>query len=229
METRFLKEALFSGMTSNAFKLGTVLSLGWFWMRIAGCSALYRGPSMERIDFDNPLTVAKLNAGTISSPGYPQHNNSSTYFYVVRRINSCGYQEHTIAAAVRVSIDAEGNLAKSQPNKIFAWRAEQADGDKIQLLWYYCPIGQRSKPEYFKVYYDGGTGQINYENPIATIDYDRRRFYSYLTDALDAGKYQFAIRAEDASGATNSTQASLIIQLNTTNPDEIDILSAEIT
>jgi hypothetical protein len=112
METRFLKDALFSGMTSNAYKLGTVLSLGWFWMRTAGCSTLYRGPSMEKVDFDNLLVVAELNADTISPPDYLPHDNGSTYFYIVRRVNGCGYQEHTLSAAVRVSLDTEGNLAE---------------------------------------------------------------------------------------------------------------------
>lgn len=227
METHFLKDALFSGMTSNAHKTGTVLSMGWFWMRIAGCSALYRGPSMESIDFDNLLAVTGLNADTISPPNYLPHNNGSTYFYVIRRVNGCGYQERTIAAAVKVSIDAEGNLAESQPNKVFAWRIEQTEGDKVQLLWYYCPIEQKSGPARFKVYYDSGTGQIDYENPIATIDYKGRRFYSYLANELDAGRYLFAVRAEDADGVTNSTSASLKIQLNTKAPDATDLLGAE--
>ncbi len=227
MESKWQKDALFSGMTANAFKLGTVLSLGWFWMRIAGCSVLHRGPSMERIDFDNLLAVADLNADTISPPSYLAHDNSSTYFYVVRRVNRCGYQEHTLSAAIKVSIDADGNLIKPQPNKIFSRYARQVDSDKVQLLWYYCPVGQKSGPKYFRIYYDGGTGQIDYESPIATMDYEGRRFYSYLTNALDADKYLFAIRAEYTSGVSNSTKASLRIQLNTINPDAIDILNVE--
>ncbi len=227
MEKRFLKDALFSGMTGNAYKIGTVLSLGWFWMRIAGCSELYRGPSMNQVDFDNLLVVAGFNAGTISPPDYLPHDNGSAYFYVVRRVNGCGYQEHTLSAAVKVSLDADGNLVEPQPNKIFGWCAKQADGDKVQLLWYYCPIGQKSAPKYFRIYYDGGTGQIDYESPIATIDYKGRRFYSYLTDELDAGRYLFAIKAEDNHGVTDSTQAVLIIQLSTINPDAINILNAE--
>ncbi|MCJ7777101.1 MAG: hypothetical protein MUP16_02155 [Sedimentisphaerales bacterium] len=227
MDSKFLKDSLFSGMTSNAFKLGTVLTLGWFWTRIDGCSALYRGPSMERIDFNNLLAVAELNAGTISPPNYLPHNNSSTYFYVVRRVNGCGYEEHTIAAAVKVSIDADGNLAKSQPNKIFAGSIKQVDDDKAQLDWYYCPVGQKAGPARFKVYCDGGTGQIDYENPLATIDYEGRKFYSYKTFALDAGSYLFAISAEDAGGIESCSLMQFSIQLNTTNPDAIDILSAE--
>lgn len=227
METRFSKDALFSGMTSNAYKLGTVLSLGWFWMRIAGCSVLYRGPSMESMDFDNLLAVADFNSDIISPPDYLSYDNSSTYFYVVRRVSGCGYQEYTLSAAVKVLLDAEGDIVELQLNKIFSWCTKQADSDKVQLLWYYCPIEQKSKPKYFRIYYDSGTGQIDYENPIATVDYAGRKFYSYLTDSLGAGRYLFAIEAEDANGITDSTQALLKIQFNTINPDTIDILSAK--
>ncbi len=227
METKWLKEALFVGMTANAFKLGTVLTLGWFWARVAGCSLLYRGSSMEAIDFENILAVAEADAGTISPPSYVQHNSSTSYFYVIRRSNNCGAEERTLAAAVEVSIDANGDLAKPQPNNVCEIRARQVDGNKIQLIWYYCPIEQQSAPVYFKVYYDAGTGQIDYENPIATIRYAGQRFYSYQSGPLDTGKYLFTVRAEDTAGTENYSLARIKIQLDATSPDPIDVLSAE--
>ena len=223
----WLREALFNGMATNAFKLGTTLSLGWFWVRVAGCSVLYRGPSLERIDFTNILTVAEQNACEISPPSYIPHNNSSTYFYVIRRFSNCGYQELTLAAAAKVSIDANGELEKPQPSNIFSSKAEQVDGNKIQLVWFYCSLEQKSQPVCFNVYYDGGMGQIDYENSLAKISYEGRRFYSYQSGALGAGGYLFTIRAEDADGVENSSSAQLKIQLDTTNPDAIDILSTE--
>ncbi len=227
IERSWLREALFNGMAANAFKLGTTLSLGWFWVRVAGCSVLYRGPSMERIDFTNILTVAEQNACEISPPSYIPHNSSSTYFYVIRRFSNCGYQELTLTAAAKVSIDANGELEKPQPSNIFSSKAEQVNGNKIQLVWFYCPLEQKSQPVCFNVYYDGGMGQIDYENPLAKISYERRRFYSYQSGALGAGGYLFTIRAEDADGVENSSSAQLKIQLDTTNPDAIDILSTE--
>lgn len=227
METRFLKEALFSGMTSNAFKLGTALTLGWFWPRTTGCSILFRSAAMELIDSSQVLVVVDIDVKTISPPDYLPHNSNSTYFYVVRRANGFGYLEHTTAAAVKFSLDCNGELTKQQPNKIFDMHAVQVNSDKVQLLWYYCPVGQKSEPKYFRLYYDGGTGQIDYENPIATIDYRGRKFYGYLTDAFEAGRYRFAIRAEDADGVTNNTLASLRIQLDTTSPDAIEILQTK--
>ncbi len=121
MERSWLREALFNGMTANAFKLGTTLSLGWFWVRVTGCSVLYRGESSSLVahrsslgvDFTNILVVFNLDTSdgsraTISPPSYIPHNSGSTYFYVVRRFNNCGYQEHTLAAAVKVSIGSNG-------------------------------------------------------------------------------------------------------------------------
>ena len=227
IERNWLREALFNGMTANAYKLGTTLSLGWFWVRVAGCSVLYRGSDMDEIDFVNILAVTEQDACEISPPSYISHNSDSTYFYVVRRFNNCGYQECTLAASVKVSIESNGELAEPQPNKVFDSGAELVDGNKIQLVWYYCPLEQKSQPMCFNVYYDGRTGQIDYENPLATIEYQGRKFYSYQSSALEAGKYLFAIRAEDAGGIENSSLARLRIQFDSTNPDVIDILSVE--
>ena len=226
-EQQWLTGALFNGMTANAFKLGTALSQGWFWMRRSGCSALYRGCSMELIDFTNVLAVAEQDATEISAPSYIPHSIDSTYFYIVRRFNNCGYQERTLAAAVKVEIDASGELAEPQPNDIFAGRAEQIDGNKIQITWFYCPLQQESKPVCFKVYYDSGTGHIDYEDPIATIGYQGRKFYSYRTDNLQGGRYSFAVRPEDAAGIQNHSLAQLRIQLGSTSPGTINILSTE--
>jgi hypothetical protein len=227
MNIRFLRNALFSGMTSSGFKLGTALTLGWFWVRGAGCSVLYRGSSMGTIDFDNILAVTTVNAGEISPPGYVQHDSDTTYFYVVRRSNCCGDEEQTLAAAVRVSINADGEPAEPRPNSIYEIKAQQVDGNKVRIIWYYCPIEQQSAPAHFKVYYDAGTGQVDYENPIATICYAGRKFYSYQSESLVADECLFAVRAEDSAGEENLSLAKIKIQLNTANPDAVNILSIE--
>ena len=227
IELNWLGGTLFNGMTSNAIKLGTALTLGWFWVRVAGCSALYRGPGMEQIDFEAVLAVAERDACDISPPDYLPHQSNSTYFYVVRRYNHCGYQELTLTAAAKVSLDAEGELDKSQPNKVFAAWAEQADADKVRLTWFYCPLEQESQPACFNVYYDSRTGQIDYENPLAEISYKGQKFYSYESNQLEPGRYLFAIRAENADGIENSSSARLIIELDDKEPDAINILQAE--
>lgn len=227
IEQDWLLGALFGGMTANAFKLGTVLSQGWFWMRRSGCSVLYRGPAMDQIDFTNALTVAEQDAGQISPPLYVAHGSSSTYFYAVRRVNTCGYREHTLAAVAKVAIDADGNLAAPQPNNIFAAGVRQVNGNKVRLAWFYCPLRQKSKPVCFRIYHDAASGQVDYQNPIGTITYEGQRFHSYLTEPLAGGRYLFAILAEDADGVQNGSLARSTIQLVTEIPEAVDILSAE--
>ena len=227
LDLNWLKDALFNGMTSNALKLGTTLSLGWFWSRIAGCSVLYRGPSIEQIDFETVLTVGQIDACEISPPDHLQHENNSTYFYTVRRYNHCGYQEHTLAATAKFSLDTEGEPVKPQPNKIFTARAEQIDTDKVRLTWFYCPLEQESQPVCFNVYYDGQTGQIDYENPLAVISYQGQKFYSYQSSSIETGKYLFAIRTEDIDGNDNQSSACLSIELDDKSPDAINILQVE--
>ena len=227
IEQDWLLAALFGGMTANAFKLGTALTLGWFWMRRSGCSALYRGPTIDQIDFTNALTVAEQDAGQISPPTYVAHGSNSTYFYAIRRFNACGYQERTLAAVAKVAIDAGGNLTAPQPNNIFAAAAEQVDGNKVQLTWFYCPLQQESRPLCFRIYHDAATGQIDYQNPLGTIIYQGQKFYTYLTGPLAGGRYLFAVLAEDADGVQNGSLARSIIQLTPEFPEAIDILSAE--
>jgi len=227
MESKFLKDALFAGMTGNAFKLGTVLTLGWFWQRVCGCSALYRGGSMETIDFDDILTVADIEAEQISPPGYLEHGEGTTYFYVIRRVNGGGNEEKTLSAAVKVSIDAGGNLAKPRPNSIFSVRAQQTSPGEIELVWYYCPVEQEKEPVCFRIYYDAGTGQIDYYNPLAAISYIGRRFYSYRVELPEAGTYQFAVRAADSNGMEAPCRAKVKMQLHTSCPVSADVLTVE--
>jgi len=227
VELNWLRDTLFNGMTANALKLGTALTLGRFWIRVAGCSALYRGPDMEQIDFEAVLAVAQRDACEISPPGYLPHDSSSTYFYAVRRYNHCGYQDRTLAAVAKLSLDAEGEPDKPQPNKIFAARAEQGDAGKVRLTWFYCPLEQGSQPACFNIYYDSRTGQIDYENPLAEISYQGRKFYRYKSDLLEPGRYMFAIKAEDAAGIERDSSAHLSIEIDSTGPDAVTILQAE--
>ena len=189
---------------------------------------LYRGSNINTIGFDNILVVTNIEDAQISVPSYLLHNSNSTYFYVVRRSNNCGKQEHTLSAFVKVSIDANGDLVKPQPNGIFEATAKQVADYKVQLVWFYCSLGQKSAPIRFNIYYDSGTGVVDYENKLAAIAYTGRKFYSYESDTLDVGTYLFAIRAEDAEGTENSSLAKLKIQVDITSPDVIDFINTTV-
>jgi hypothetical protein len=227
IEVCWLNDALFNGMTANAFKLGTILSLGWFWFRLTGCCVLYRGPAMDRIDFDDILAIVYQDAETISPPCCLPHKSSSTYFYVMRRFSHCGNRELTLTAAAKVSIEANGEMAKPRPNKVLAFKIEPADGNKVRLTWLYCSLDQQSQPARFNVYCDSGTGQMDFENALATIEYKGSKRYSYTSDTLEPGRYLFTVKAEDVDGVQGSSSARSAIELDATSPEGIDILAVE--
>ena len=128
---------------------------------------------------------------------------------------------------MRVAIDDEGNLAEPQPNRSFALRAEQTGGNRVSLLWYYSPLEQASKPAGFNVYGDGGTHQIDFGNPLASIEYRGRRFYRYESDSLDAGAYCFCVRSVDAAGV-EGPPATVEIQLDAQEPQAVEVVSVEV-
>jgi hypothetical protein len=226
-----MREALFAGQTANGFKLGTVTTLGWFWMRAGGCRVAYRGGSMEGVDFEDVLAVAEPDANEISLPSYLSHEAGEVYFYVVRCANGCGDIERTLRAAVKVAIDNDGKLGKGRPNGVFGLRAEQAsrlrsgqgqDG-KVEIVWTSSPIEQESPPVEFRVYCDEGTGEIDYQNPVATLNYRGRRFYRYEVERAD-GRYRFAVRAADGEGNGNGSTKMVEIETSGRSVEAIGIV-----
>ena len=208
-----MREALFAGQTANGFKLGTVTTLGWFWMRVGGCLTAYRGGSMEGVDFENVLAVVKPDADEISLPSYLSHEAGEVYFYVVRCVNRCGDIERTLRAAVKVAIDNDGKLGKARPNEIVGLRAEQGQDGKVEIVWTYNPMEQGSGPAEMRIYGDAGTGEIDYPNPVAMVTYKGRRFYRHKIDKPADGRYRFAVRAADGEG--NEHGSTKIVEIET--------------
>jgi len=227
VDSRFQRDALFGGMTSNAYKLGTVLSLGWFWMRPAGCGLLYRGLSIETIDTRNILAVAAADASQVSPPQYAEHQPGGCYYYLLQRATGWGSVERTMQALAKVSFDNGGKLAQPRSNNVFAAAGEQVNGLHVRLCWYYCTLQQQAKPVRFRIYYDGGTGSVDFENPLATIPYQPGRCHVYQSGELSAGRYRFCIRAEDADGRQNAAVGPIEIELRSPAVPPGQIITAE--
>jgi hypothetical protein len=226
MDSKFF-DSLYEGESPNGVKLGMVLTGGEFWPRPDGCQNLYRGTSMEAIDFESILAVAGQTETQIAGPVWLEHLPARTYFYLLRRANGCGREEHTLGAAEKIVIDSFGDLAKPKCNSVFSVRARQIDADKIELVWFYRPIEQKAAPACFRIYSDNGSRQIDYENPVAQIDYIGRMFYTWRSEMLPAGKYLFCIRALSTSGGEDGFLGQIKMHLETTAPNAIGILEAE--
>ncbi len=220
-ESPWRREVLGNGMTANAFKLGTMLTRGWFWVRRGGCAALYRGGSLREVDLSRIVHVAGAESREIPLPTSLSHPAGSTHCYLLRRFNDCGHQERTTTAAVTLRIEPDGQPAPPTPNGIFDLKGEQIGGSRLRLSWFYSPLDQETMPQEFNIYWDSATGQVDLEDPIATIPYQGCRFYQYETASLDVGLYRFVVRscgADSVEGLSSAMVTCPVIALGAEMP-----------
>ncbi|MHC5059704.1 MAG: hypothetical protein ACYTFK_01275 [Planctomycetota bacterium] len=226
MDAKFF-DSLYEGDSANGVKLGMGLTGGDFWARISGCQNLYRGADENAVDFETVLATGDVDEGSVVVPDFAQHNASSSYLYVLRRVNICGNEEQTFAAAVKVTFDGQGDLAESGCNDAFALTATQAGGPKALLLWYYCPVAQSAGPAKFNIYWDSGTGLIDYETALGSVDYVGRRYYSFETAALSGGSYRFCVRAVTKDGLENDGLGTVAIQIRNVPLPLVEVLRTQ--
>ena len=181
---------------------------------------------MEGVDFENVLAVVEPDADEISLPSYLSHEAGEVYFYVVRCANGSGDIERTLRAAVKVAIDNDGKLGKTRPNEIVGLRAEQGQDGKVEIVWTYNQMEQGSGPAEMRVYSDEGTGEVDYQNPVATVKYKGRRFYKHKIDRPADGRYRFAVRAADANGNECESKQEVMFEIHETNLEAIQIIGA---
>jgi hypothetical protein len=227
MDSKFYKEALFAGMTGNGFSLGTVLSVGWFWVRRSGCCVLYRFESVKHNERARLLAVEEADVSLIAVPEYAGHESGRRYFYLVRRINGAGFEERTDNGLLRVDFGPEGLPAKSRPNGVFTAGIKHIGGHRLRLFWYYSGAGQSLLPESFNVYYDNSTGVFDYDNPSATVRYCGRRYYACEFETAEGFRHQFIIRVAGVNGEEERSFSLIATESGSRQPAGLSILKVK--
>ena len=226
MEGMWLKEALCGGMSAAGVRLGIVLTRGWFWVRVSGCALLYRGNTIDAVDLKQILAVANSGSAYIEPPQYIEHESDSTYVYTVRCANHCGELEDTHAAVVKFSTDGNGELLQPCPNRVCRLGGRQVSGEKVELTWFYEPLGQGAVPARFNVYSNGGTGEIDFDTPIGQIAYAGRRLYSFERDIGSAAELWFGVKAQDGGGSQGAA-ARVRVQIDWRSYEAAEVLNVE--
>jgi hypothetical protein len=221
------RAVLCNGVCADAFHLGTVLTRGWFWTRHAGCTAVYCGPTVEKVDFRQIVHVADMDARQITLPAHLTPEAGAKCCSVIRRFNGHGDEEHTRGAAVVVRMGHDGRPAPPAPNDVFALHSVQVAGGRVRLEWLYCPLDQQAELVRFNIYKDNAGGPVDFDTPLATVAYQGRRFHRCLTDALPDGTHRFVVRAESADGVESEPGPMVSCSVRTTGPESVTILAAE--
>lgn len=227
MDSKFF-DGLFEGDSANGVKLCMGLTGGDFWARGLGCQNLYRGNSIETVDFDTIVAVSEADAMSIAIANTVEHEAGAVYLYVLRRANGCGVEERSLSAAIKAAFDDQGELIGESCNDVFDVWAEQVEGLRVRLCWYYCPVGQGSACDHFDIYWDDGSGVIDYGDAVAETDHVGSGFYSYESGVLGGGRYRFCVRAVSAGEAENSLAGEVAVEMRSQAAAGMGSLGAEV-
>jgi len=214
-----LYHSLTEGDFGNGLFLRQSLAEGEFWTLPGGCVAVYRGEdSVAKIDYERIAAVG-FDQGLLQLAASFQHAPDSETFYAARQISGTGKQELNSGVLVRLELDAQGKLRPAKPNVVQRLWAWQIQGGRIRFSWWYWPLGQEAEPTRFYVYRNDYSGQVDYENPMAQINYNGRYFHFYETEPLEAGKaYLFGVRAVTEEGVDDGNTAVIEATVDMTGP-----------
>jgi len=226
MENKWLKDALFSGMTSNAFKLGTVLSLGWFWQRVGGCHTVYRAQDGSFDDYAAVQAVMSIADSdvTLNGQGLPA---DTLWHYIRRQVSGCGLESGDSPPCL-VVIDSAGDMLGNTPNPPSNVHIEPLADAKFRLRWRYTPLAEEIKPTGFRVYMDSGEG-FDFETPDATLAYGHggNGEFSWTSGGLVNGqRYKFVIRSYRTSAGESQNTDFVSGIADDVGPDAITGITA---
>jgi hypothetical protein len=221
--------SFFNGLTEgdfgNALPLCASLAEGDFWTRRSGCLTVYRGKgSIANIDFER-IVIAITNEGLLTLPDYITHEPGNDYYYAVRRTSQTGKQEKGTTAIVRLALDDEGERKGDRPNKVRQLKAEAAHEGRIQLCWFYWPMGAEAVPDHFAVYGDNATGTVDYEKSLCEIPYKSGcYFYQFLSEPGSHGqRLRFSVRAVSGD-QDDGNKAFVEMVVNTSGPPGVGLI-----
>jgi len=217
------------GQFGNGFQLQQSLLWGQFWTRSQGCCNVYRGfDHINNIDYGRIIATGSSKC-TLTLPTTVSHEADTDYYYAVRRASYSGKEEKGTLAVVRLRLDINGKVCPARPNCVSGLCAHAVADGKIQLGWWYWPIGQQIAPSYFTVYGDEGVGAIDYENPLGQVDYAGIRFYSYTSSAGNNNKtYRFSVRAVGSNGSDDGNRLFVEAVVDLSAPDGIEGLTGNV-
>lgn len=214
MEKKFM-DGVNNGDSGKGVKLCLGLTDGDFWTRINGTQFLYKGEDLDEIDFSSFADIRSIGEKFEIKAG--QCNEK--WLGLVRRANCCGIEEKTVNAGISIRFDENGNQLNYSCNKIINSFAEQIDREKVLLRWFYLVLNQAKKISRFNIYSDNGTGTINLQNPICSVEYTGRKFYQFTAGNLTAERYLFCIKAVAEDGSMEDGDGVLKVGINKQNPD----------
>jgi hypothetical protein len=195
-------DPLYRGWTPDGIANGVCLTNGFSFPRIKGGYNLRRSTSRQSDPQDRIVGAAGHDATTIRVFSFATHEPSTTYYYRLCAVGGGGMENNTDEVLAEVVFDAAGNWIGASPNPPTDLRVASLSGGRFLLKWMYPSQGEQAEPTEFRVYHNGGAGQIDYQTPTATIPYRRGQVHFEHTSAAfpHGTRVRWAVRAATSTG-----------------------------
>jgi len=135
-------------------------------------------------------------------------------------------------ASLIIRVKVAAGILANVPNAPQGLQADAVAGGKIRLEWSYArtiPQVESGACNHFHVYYDNGTGTVNYGAAIGTVAMSSG-VLSFTSAALTHGvAYQFGVRASTSGSAEENNTLTASATADTTAPAAVTGLAGEVT
>jgi hypothetical protein len=143
-------------------------------------------------------------AGQVAIREFPwiAHEPGTTYVYRLNAVGAGGVEEDSAKNVTSVAFGPDGAWLGLRPNSPSDLRISCLSGGRFALRWSYNEKNQQASPSEFRIFTDGGTGSIDYDEPVAVVQCrGRRMHFQHVTVAWPHGtRVSWSVRAFAASG-----------------------------
>jgi len=185
------------------------------------------GDAPESLDYAAPW--ARVGPGVVQlvtallDPG-------AVHWFGVRPVDDREIACPTTQSEARLELDEQGSRVAARPAGALAVSARPLPAACVRLSWSYRAGSSGAVPQVFRIFGDGGTGQINYLTPLGEVPY--REFqagYAWTSGPLATGvQHQLAVRAIAAGDTWDEQPAVALVTPDAAPPGQVDSLEAEV-
>lgn len=188
---------------------------------------LYHGTGDEASVIDYATPIARLGPSVISYD-VGGLEAASTHWFGLRSTDAEGVESLTVDAEVPLELDAGGDRVAARPASVESLEARGAGGGQVLLRWLALAEMGDVPPEVFRIYSNGGSGDVDFANALGDVTATAaRRQWQWTTAAqADGATVIFAVRAETLAGGVDADPPEVTVVVDATAPLPVGQLEA---
>jgi len=185
------------------------------------------GDAPESLDYAAPW--ARVGPGVVQLVTAPL-DLGAVHWFGVRPVDDREIACPTTQSEARLELDEQGSRVAARPAGALAVSARPLPAACVRLSWSYRAGSSGAVPQVFRIFGDGGTGQINYSTPLGEVPYrESQPAYAWTSGPLATGvQHQLAVRAIAAGDTWDEQPAVAFVTPDAAPPGQVDGLEAEV-